>query len=53
MILKSKSLNDVIVKSKISAIKINGDTTEFKADSFKVREGASVEEMLKNCPEYR
>lgn len=50
MILKANLLNDVIVKSKISAIKINGDTTEFKADSFKVREGASVEEMLKKLP---
>lgn len=50
MILKANLLNDVIVRSKISAIKINGDTTEFKADSFKVREGASVEELLKKLP---
>ncbi|MEP7317624.1 MAG: outer membrane beta-barrel protein [Panacibacter sp.] len=48
--LKANLLMDVIVKSKISAIRINGDTTEFKADSFAVREGASVEEMLKKLP---
>lgn len=48
--LKANLLMDVIVKSKVSAIRINGDTTEFKADSFKVRDGASVEEMLKKLP---
>ncbi len=50
MTLKANILKEVIVHQKISAVKIKGDTTEFFADSFKVRDGASVEEMLKKLP---
>ena len=50
MTIKVKILKEVIVRHHLSAIKINGDTTEFFADSFKVREGASVEEILKKLP---
>lgn len=46
---KSQLLQAVIVKS-AGAIRIKGDTTEFVADSFKVREGATVEELLKKLP---
>ncbi|MCX6314443.1 MAG: outer membrane beta-barrel protein [Sphingobacteriales bacterium] len=46
---KSKLLEEVIVKSG-SPIKIKGDTTVFTADSFKVRAGANVEELLKKLP---
>lgn len=46
---KSKLLEEVIVKSG-SPIKIKGDTTVYTADSFKVREGANVEELLKKLP---
>jgi len=48
--LKSKILEEVLVKSKVAAIRMRGDTTEYTADSFKVREGASVEEMLRKLP---
>jgi hypothetical protein len=48
--LKSKILEAVLVKSKVAAIRMRGDTTEYTADSFKVREGASVEEMLRRLP---
>jgi hypothetical protein len=48
--LKSHLLEDVVVRQKIAAIKMKGDTIEYKADSFKVRAGASVEEMLKRLP---
>ena len=48
--LKSKILEEVLVKSKVAAIRMKGDTTEYTADSFKVREGASVEEMLRKLP---
>ncbi len=48
--LKANILKEVIVRQQISAIRMKGDTTEFAADSFKVREGASVEEMLKKLP---
>ena len=50
MTLIAHLLEEVIVKSRVSAIRINGDTTEFKSDSFKVRDGANVEEMLKKLP---
>jgi Carboxypeptidase regulatory-like domain len=38
---KSKILEEVIVKQNV-AIRIKGDTIEYKADSFKVSEGADV-----------
>jgi hypothetical protein len=46
---KSKLLAEVIVKTG-SPIRIKGDTTVYTADSFKVREGANVEELLKKLP---
>src|SRR5206468_198884 len=50
MTLIANILKEVIVRQQMSTIKIKGDTTEFNADSFKTREGASVEEMLKKLP---
>ncbi len=47
---KARLLEEVIVFQKIASIRMRGDTTEFKADSFKVREGAVVEELLKQLP---
>ena len=49
MTLKSVILQEVIVRTN-RAINIKGDTTEFTADSFHVREGATVEELLKTLP---
>jgi hypothetical protein len=49
MIPKSKLLAEVIVKSG-SPIRIKGDTTVYTADSFKVRPGANVEELLRRLP---
>jgi outer membrane receptor protein involved in Fe transport len=46
---KSKLLSEVIVKSG-SPIKIKGDTLIYTADSFKVRAGANVEELLRRLP---
>ena len=46
---KAKLLQEVIVKSG-SPIKIKGDTTIYTADSFKVRQGANVEELLRRLP---
>lgn len=50
MTLQSRLLEEVLVKQKISAVRLKGDTIEYRADSFKVREGASVEEMLRKMP---
>ena len=47
----SKLLNEVIVKT-VGAIRIKGDTTEFVADSFKVKDGATVEDLLKKLPGF-
>ncbi|MDI3322405.1 outer membrane beta-barrel protein [Pinibacter soli] len=47
---KAKLLEEVIVKQKIAAVRMHGDTLEYKADSFKVKQGANVEELLKQLP---
>lgn len=49
LIPKSKLLAEVIINSG-SPIRIKGDTTVYTADSFKVREGANVEELLRRLP---
>lgn len=46
---KSVLLDAVVIRSG-NAIRIKGDTTEFVADSFKVKEGATVEDLLKKLP---
>jgi hypothetical protein len=48
----AKLLEGVIVRSG-SSIRIKGDTTEFVADSFKVKEGATVEDLLKELPGFQ
>jgi hypothetical protein len=50
MISKSHLLQEFVLTQQIAAIKIKGDTTEYMADSFKVKEGATVEELLKKLP---
>lgn len=47
---KAKLLEDVVVKQKITAIRMKGDTTEYKADSFRVDANASVQDLLKRLP---
>lgn len=49
MTLKSQLLQEVIV-SNAGAIRIKGDTTEYKADSFHLQAGATVEDLLKKLP---
>lgn len=46
---KAILLKEVVIKGN-AAIRIKGDTTEFTADSFKVKEGATVEDLLKQLP---
>ena len=50
LILKSQLLAEVMVKHKLGAIRIKGDTTEYVADSFKLAAGATVEDLLKKLP---
>jgi len=49
LIQKSALLETVIVKQQWS-IRMKGDTVEYKADSFKVSEGASVKDLLRKLP---
>ncbi len=51
MTQKSKLLDEVVIRTG-AAIRIKGDTTEFVADSFKVKEGATVEDLLKKLPGF-
>lgn len=50
MILKSQLLQEVVVSHRLGAIRIKGDTTEYKADSFYMKAGSSVEDLLKKLP---
>jgi hypothetical protein len=47
MILQSKLLDEVIIKAKVVAIKIKGDTTEFNASAYATQKNAKVEDLLK------
>ena len=49
MLSKIKMLEEVVVSGN-RAIYLKGDTTIFTADSFKVPEGANVEELLRRLP---
>ncbi|MFI5196159.1 MAG: outer membrane beta-barrel protein [Chitinophagales bacterium] len=50
MVSKEHLLKEFVLTKQISAIKIKGDTTEYMADSFKVKENATVEDLLKRLP---
>ncbi|MES2371380.1 MAG: outer membrane beta-barrel protein [Bacteroidota bacterium] len=47
---KAHLLQEVIVRQSIAPIRIKGDTTEYLADSFHVKPGATVEDLLKVMP---
>jgi hypothetical protein len=50
LITRAKLLEEVIVRQRISAIRVKGDTTEYRADSFHVSANADVQELLKKMP---
>ncbi len=50
IIPRSKLLEEIIIQQKVAAIRIKGDTTEYKADSFHVGPNANVQELLKRLP---
>lgn len=49
MTQRGQLLRDVVIKN-MAGIKIKGDTLEYLADSFKVKQGAMVEDLLKVLP---
>ncbi|MES2004114.1 MAG: outer membrane beta-barrel protein [Bacteroidota bacterium] len=50
LITKANLLQEVIVRQRISAIRVKGDTTEYRADSFHVSANADVQELLRKMP---
>jgi hypothetical protein len=50
LILKSRLLQDVIVKGHVTAIKIKGDTTEFNARAYVIQPNDRVEDLIKQFP---
>jgi hypothetical protein len=50
VITKAKLLEEVIVRQRIGAMRVKGDTTEYKADSFHVSANADVQELLRKMP---
>ncbi|WP_316792923.1 outer membrane beta-barrel family protein [Pedobacter frigoris] len=50
LILKSNLLEGIIIKGKVAAIKIKGDTTEFNAGSYVIQPNSKVEDLLKQLP---
>ncbi|HJV19962.1 MAG TPA: outer membrane beta-barrel family protein [Sediminibacterium sp.] len=50
ILTKATLLQEVIVKQNISAMRMKGDTTEYRADSFKVSANADVQELLRKMP---
>jgi len=50
MVSKEHLLKEFVLTRDVAAIKIKGDTTEYMADSFKVKDNATVEDLLKRLP---
>lgn len=47
---QSKELNEVVVQAEKAPVTIKKDTIEFNAPSFKTKENANVEDLLKKLP---
>lgn len=50
MISRTNLMKEFVFTDEFAAIKIKGDTVEYVADSFKVKDNATVEELLKKLP---
>lgn len=50
MIQLSQVMQSILITAYKGAIRMKGDTTEFVADSFKTKQGANVEDLLKKLP---
>jgi len=50
MELRSRILKEVVIQATKSAIRMQGDTLVFQADSFAVKNNANVQELLKRLP---
>lgn len=50
LISKTHLLKEFVLTQQYAAIKVKGDTIEYVADSFKVKDNATVEALLKKLP---
>lgn len=50
MLSKTNLLKEVIIRDRLEAIRIKGDTTEFLVDSFLTNKNANVEDLMKRLP---
>ena len=50
LMLKANLLKEVIIKGKLSTIRIKGDTTEYNAKAYVLSANAKVEDLLKRLP---
>jgi hypothetical protein len=50
MTIRSNMLEEFVVRKNRYAVSVNGDTVQFVADSFKVKEYASVQDLLMRLP---
>lgn len=50
MTIRSNVLEEFVVRKNRYAVSVNGDTVQFAADSFKVKEYASVQDLLRRLP---
>jgi len=50
MMTRTHLMKEFVFTDQFAAIKIKGDTVEYVADSFKVKDNATVEELLKKLP---
>ncbi len=49
---KMKVLEAITVKAKVAAIRVKGDTIIYTADSFKVKDGGTVDDLFKKLPGF-
>ncbi|MGF7078494.1 outer membrane beta-barrel protein [Mucilaginibacter sp. UYCu711] len=47
---RSRLLQEVLIKGKVTAIKIKGDTTEFNAKAYVIQPNDKVEDLLRQLP---
>ena len=50
---KAKMLEEIIVKGKLSTVKLIGDTTEYLTDRYKLPPNSTVEDLLRKLPGLR
>ena len=50
LVSRTQLLKEFVLTRQLAAIKIKGDTTEYVADSFKVKDNATVEDLLRRLP---